>query len=158
VEILDTGQNSESHYYGYFPSVQMLSTGELICDISMDPDQHTVEGVFLGFVISKDKGKTWEWQICGGPGLPEAAYTRKPRPMAVCSCWPDILANSGTMTFASSDDLQYYSQITVTRLFSNKDVRIHLPEAASRQKINDQVCNFASPRSWKNQGVALALF
>src|SRR5687768_1459042 len=44
VEILDTVNISESHYYGYFPSLQMLSTGELICDISMDPDQHSVEG------------------------------------------------------------------------------------------------------------------
>jgi len=40
----------------------------------------------------------------------------------------------------------------------NKDVRIHLPKPASRQKINDQVVNFASLGPGKIKEVALALF
>jgi hypothetical protein len=158
VEILDTVKISESHYYGYFPSVQMLSTGELICDISMDPDQHTVEGVFWAFVVSKDKGKTWGMRNTAGLIYREAAYTRIPRPdgsMLMLAGYPLPIAN---------DDFRHLQTTSVqfsnhgdTVVF-NKDVRIHLPKPASRQKINDQVVNFASLGPGKIKEVALALF
>jgi len=158
VEILDTVNISESHYYGYFPSLQMLSTGELICDISMDPDQHSVEGAFWAFVISKDKGKTWGRRNTAGLVYREAAYTRKPRPDG------SMLMLAGYPLPIARDDFRHLQTTSV--LFSNhgdtvvfnKDVRIHLPKPASRQKINDQIVNFASLGPGKIKEVALALF
>ena len=158
VEILDTVNISESHYYGYFPSLQMLSTGELICDISMDPDQHSVEGAFWAFVISKDKGKTWGMRNTAGLVYREAAYTRKPRPDG------SMLMLAGYPLPIAHDDFRHLQTTSV--LFSNhgdtvvfnKDVRIHLPKPASRQKINDQIVNFASLGPGKIKEVGLALF
>ncbi|MEO8765984.1 MAG: sialidase family protein [Ginsengibacter sp.] len=77
VKMIDSVKINESKNYGWFPSLQMLSTGELICDVSLDPDVHSVEGVWA-YLISTDKGKTWGKRNTAGVFFREVSYTRDP--------------------------------------------------------------------------------
>ena len=158
VTVLDTVTINQSHYYGYFPSLQMLSTGELICDISMDPDHHDVEGVFWAFLISKDKGKTWGMRNTAGFVYREAAYTRNPLSDG------SMLMLAGYPLPAEKDNFRHLQASSVrfsnhgeTILFS-RDVRIHLPKPAARQQLNQKVTHFASLGPGKIKEAAMALF
>ena len=140
VEVLDTVKVHESHKYGYFPSVQMLASGELICDFSLDADTHDVEGNFWAYVISRDQGKTWGMRNTAGMIYREASYTRDPS-------LPDgsMLLVAGYPLPGPSDDYQNLETASArlsdggnTILFS-RDVRIHLPKAAARQKMDDRI-------------------
>lgn len=75
--LIDSITINESKNYGWFPSLQMLSTGEMICDFSMDPDVNGIEGVW-GYTISKDNGKSWGRRHTAGSFFREASYTRDP--------------------------------------------------------------------------------
>lgn len=159
VEVLDTVKIHESHKYGYFPSVQMLSTGELICDFSLDADKHDVEGNFWAYVISEDKGKTWGMRNTAGFVYREAAYTRDP-------ALPDgsMLNVAGYPLPSAGDDYRNINAGSVvisnggkTILF-NRDVRIHLPKPAGRQKMTDEVENFADLGLGKIKEAACMVF
>lgn len=159
VEVLDTVKVHESHKYGYFPSIQMLSTGELICDFSLDADVHDVEGNFWAYVISRDRGKTWGMRNTGGFIYREAAYTRDPSP-------PDgsMLIVAGYPLPGPEDDYRNLHASSVrlseggkTGLFS-RDVQIHLPKPAARQKMDDKIENSGSLGVGKIKEAALMLF
>jgi hypothetical protein len=139
VEVLDTVKIHESRKYGFFPSLQMLATGELICDFSLDADSYEVEANFWGYVISRDHGKTWGMRNTGGMIYREAAYTRDP-PL------PDgsMLIVAGYPLAGPGADYRNLETVSVrlsnggnTGLFS-RDVQIHLPKPAQRQS---QVAN-----------------
>lgn len=138
VEVLDTVKVHESRKYGYFPSLQMLSTGELICDFSLDADDLEVEANFWGYVVSRDQGKTWGMRNTGGMIYREAAYTRDP-------ALPDgsMLILAGYPLPGPGDDYRNLETVSVrlsnggnTSLFS-RDVQIHLPKPAQRQQQVD---------------------
>lgn len=127
VKMIDSVNIHESRNYGWFPSVQMLSTGELICDISLDPDENSSEGVWA-YLISKDKGKTWGRRYTAGMFFREAAYTRDP-PLKDGS----LLMLAGYPLPGPSDDFQNLQTTSLqlskggnSALFIN-DVKIHLP-------------------------------
>jgi len=157
-KVLDTVTIHQSHYYGYFPSIQKLSTGELICDFSMDADHHDVEGAFWGYVISSDSGKTWGMRNTAGMIFRETSYTRVPRPdgsLWMVSGYP--LAENGV-------DFKNLRTVSV-RIFNGgksilfeRDVRITLPKPAARQKPDEEVKNFASLGPVKIKELAIALF
>ena len=143
-KVLDTVTIHRSHYYGYFPSIQKLSTGELICDFSMDADHHDVEGAFWGYVISSDGGKTWGMRNTAGMIYRETSYTRIPRPDG--SLW----MMSGYPLAENGADFKNLRTVSV-RIFNGgksilfeRDVRITLPKPAARQKPDEEVKNFAS--------------
>lgn len=140
-EVVETIKIHESHKFGYFPYLQMLSTGELICDFSLEPDRHDVEGSSWAFVVSTDKGKTWGMRnTCGYFYRGEAAYTREPS-------LPDgsMLMLAGYPLPSAGDD--YQNIIASSAVISNRgqtvlfsrDVRIHLPKPTVRQKMSDAV-------------------
>jgi hypothetical protein len=78
VEVLDTVKIHEIRKYGYFPSIQLLATGELICDFTLDADDFELEANFWGYVACRDHGKTRGMRNTGGMIYREAAYTRDP--------------------------------------------------------------------------------
>ena len=78
VEVLDTVKIHEIRKYGYFPSIQLLATGELICDFTLDADDFELEANFWGYAACRDHGKTWGMRNTGGMIYREAAYTRDP--------------------------------------------------------------------------------
>jgi BNR repeat-like domain len=134
VEVLDTVKIHESHKYGYFPSLQMMATGELICDFSLDADSFEVEANFWAYVISRDHGKTWGMRNTGGMIYREAAYTRDP-PLSDGS----LLMVAGYPLPAPVDDYRNLEAVSVrlsaggnVSLYS-RDVKIHLPKPTRRQ-------------------------
>jgi len=156
VEVLDTVKIHESRKYGYFPSLQMLATGELICDFSLDADDLEVEANFWGYVVSRDGGKTWSMRNTAGMIYREAAYTRDP---ALSDGSMLILA--GYPLPGPGDDYRNLETVSVrlsnrgnTSLFS-RDVRVHLPLPAQRQK---QVDNKRSLGVGKIKETALMVF
>lgn len=159
VEVLETVKIHESHKYGYFPSLQMLSTGELICDFSLDADIHDVEGNFWGYVISKDKGKTWGLRNTGGFIYREASYTRDP-------ALPDgsMMIVAGYPLPSKGDDYRVINASSAVisdggkSIAFSRDVDVHLPKPAFRQKMTDEVENFASLGPGKIKEAALMLF
>jgi hypothetical protein len=159
VEVLDTVTIHQSHAYGFFPSVQMLSTGELICDFTLGGDVAEMEGNFWGYVISRDKGRTWGMRNTGGWIYREAAYTRDP-------ALPDgsMLVVAGYPLPGPGDDYQNLHADSLrisdggqTALFS-RDVRIHLPKPAAREKMDDAIKYRTSLGIWKVKEAAFMLF
>ncbi|MDI1334929.1 MAG: sialidase family protein [Lacunisphaera sp.] len=143
VEVLDTVKIHEVRKYGFFPSLQMLSTGELICDFSLDADDLEVEANFWAYVVSKDLGRTWSMRNTGGMIYREAAYTRDPAlpdgSMLIVAGYPlpgpgDDYCNLETVSVRLSDGGN-------TSLFS-RDVKIHLPRPAMRQRQSDNRKSF----------------
>ena len=145
VEVLETVKIHESHIYGYFPSLQMLSTGELICDFSLHPDTDEIEGSFWGYVVSTDKGKTWGMRHTAGAIYREAAYTRDP-PLSDGS----MLVVAGYPLPGPGDD--YRNLLTTSCRLSaggktalyQWDVSIRLPQPAFRVKMYDKITGVAS--------------
>lgn len=138
VEVLETVKIHESRRYGFFPSLQMLATGELICDFSLDADSFEVEANFWGYVVSRDHGRTWGMRNTGGMIYREAAYTRDP---ALSD--GSLLIVAGYPLAGPGDDYRNLEAVSVrlshggnTSLYS-RDVRIHLPQPAERQKQVD---------------------
>lgn len=138
VEVLETVKIHETRKYGFFPSLQRLSTGELICDFSLDADDLEVEANFWGYVVSKDGGRTWGMRNTGGMIYREAAYTRDP-------ALPDgsMLIVAGYPLPGAGDDYRNLETVSVrlshggnTSLYS-RDVTIHLPKPAQRQPQSD---------------------
>lgn len=139
---------TQCHYFGFFPQVHMLSTGELFVTEKMDPDDDTstLENCYWAFVVSRDRGQSWgirhtEGMVYEG----NAAYIRLPRPDGC------ILMLAGFPTAAAPGDyrqLKYYSvricDHTRSVLFQ-RDVLVALPHAAYRIPIDYKVNNFASP-------------
>lgn len=146
VEVLETVKVHESRRYGYFPSVQMLSTGELICDFSLDGDVNSIETNFWGYVISGDKGKTWGMRNTAGAFYREAAYTRDP-------ALPDgsMLVVAGYLLPKANDDYRTLvaaslrlSEGGLTALF-RRDVTLRLPRPAQRVTMEEtSLTNFQS--------------
>lgn len=144
VTVLDSVKIHESHTYGFFPSLQRLSTGELICDLSLDADKDEVETNFWAYVISKDNGKTWGMRNTAGFVFREAAYTRNPS------------LSDGTMLMLAGLPLPVEGDFThlraVSVLFSDggntvkfsRDVSVQLPSAAAVDPIDDSVANSSS--------------
>ncbi|MDB6169551.1 MAG: hypothetical protein JWM88_2415 [Verrucomicrobia bacterium] len=159
VEVLDTVTVHESHKYGYFPSLQMLSTGELICDFSLDADTDDVEGNFWGYVISKDGGRTWGMRNTGGMLYREASYTRDPS-------LPDgsLEIVAGYPLPGPGDDYRNL-QASSARLSAggntillSRDVQIHLPQPAVRRKMDGTIHDSGTLGLGKIKEAALILF
>ena len=161
VEVLETVTVHESRRYGYFPKVQMLSTGELICDFSLDADVHTLESNFWGYVISRDKGRTWGMRHTAGAFFrEESAYTRDP-------ALPDgsMLMVAGYLLPVKNED---YSRLhaaslrlsdTGTTALFRRDVTISLPQAAQRVTLEEsKLPNFESLGGAKIKEAALMSF
>ena len=160
VEVLDTVKIHESRHYGWFPSVQMLSTGELICDFSLDGDVNTLESNFWGYTVSTDQGKTWGMRHTAGALFREGSYTRDP-------ALPDgsMLVVAGLFVPKQGDDYQTVQTASVrlsdggqTALFK-RDVFVHLPKAAQRLKLEETTqTNFESLGGSKIKEAAFMLF
>ena len=160
VEVLDTVKIHESRHYGWFPSVQMLSTGELICDFSLDGDVATFESNFWGYTVSTDQGKTWGMRHTAGAVFRECSYTRDP-------ALPDgsMLVVAGYFVPKQGDDYRTVQAASVrlsdggqTALFK-RDVFVHLPKATQRLKIEETTqTNFESFGGSKIKEAAFILF
>lgn len=144
VKIMDTVKIHESHTYGFFPSLQMLSTGELLCDVSLDADKDEVETNFWAYVISKDKGRTWGMRNTAGLAFREAAYTRNP---SLADGTMLMISGVGLPTENDYKNLQFvsieFSDGANTARFS-RDVHVHVPIAAASEPIEDDVVHCAS--------------
>jgi len=159
IKVLDTVKIHESHKYGYFPSIHILSTGELICDFSLDGDKHDAEGGFWGYVISNDKGKSWGMRHTAGFIFREVAFTRYP-------ALPDgSLMMLGGYPLPSADD--DYRNINASSIIIrnggktitlSRDVVVGLPKPAARQKMSDTVKNFDSLGPGKIKEAAFMFF
>lgn len=159
VKVLETVKVHESHKYGYFPSVQMLSTGELICDFSLDADTNDVEGNFWAYVISRDKGRTWGMRNTDGFLYREAAYLRDPA--APDGSLPIV---AGYPLPTGNDDYRHLTACSVrlsdggnTALFA-RDVTIDLEQPVMRQKMDDTIHGSGSLGLGKIKEAALMLF
>ncbi|MBL9215579.1 MAG: exo-alpha-sialidase [Opitutaceae bacterium] len=159
VEVLDTVKIHESRRYGYFPSLQQLSTGELICDFSLNADTDDIEGSFWGYVVSTDGGRTWGMRYTGGCIYREAAYTRDP-------ALPDgsLLMVAGYPLPGPGDDYRNL-RATSCRLSDQGrtaryawDVGIRLPQPAARVKMDVQTDNFAALGPGRIKEAAVMLF
>ena len=160
VEVLDTVKIHESRHYGWFPSVQMLSTGELICDFSLDGDVATFESNFWGYTVSTDQGKTWGMRHTAGALFREGSYTRDP-------ALPDgsMLVVAGYFVPKQGDDYRTVQAASVrlsdggqTALFK-RDVFVHLPKAAQRLKLEETtLTNFESLGGSKIKEAAILSF
>ena len=159
VKVLDTVKITESHYYGFFPSLHMLSTGELITAIKMDGDAHHIEANFWAFVISRDKGNTWGFRNTNGMVYKgEAAYTRTPLPDG------SLRMLAGYMLPSNGDDYRNLHGVSV-KIFDHgegilfrRELRIHLPEPSFRQKLDGEIRHFASLGPGKLKHSAFVLF
>jgi len=134
VEVLDTVKIHEIRKYGYFPSIQLLATGELICDFTLDADDFELEANSWGYVACRDHGKTWGMRNTGGMIYREAAYARDPSlpdgSMLIVAGYPlpgpaDDYRNVESIPVKMSDggDVSQYS----------RDVRIHLPQPPANE-------------------------
>lgn len=159
VKVLETVKIHESHKYGYFPSIHMLSTGELICDFSLDGDKHDAEGGFWGYVISNDKGKTWGMRNTAGFIFREVAFTRDP-------ALPDgsLMMLGGYPLPSAGDDYRNINASSVSignggkTITLSRDVVVSLPKPAARHKMSDTVENFASLGPGKIKEAAFMFF
>ena len=159
VKVLETVKIHESHKYGYFPSIHMLSTGELICDFSLDGDKHDAEGGFWGYVISNDKGKTWGMRHTAGFIFREVAFTRDP-------ALPDgsLMMLGGYPLPSAGDDYRNINASSVSignggkTITLSRDVVVSLPKPTARQKMSDTVENFASLGPGKIKEAAFMFF
>lgn len=157
VKVLDRVTITQSHSYGFFPSLLMLGTGELICAVKMDGDAHSVEGNFWAFSISQNGGKTWGIRNTMGMVYKgEAAYTRIPRSdgtllmLAGYNLPADLRALDTQGDHWGGDDFKHLQGVSV--IFSNhgktvsssRDVSINLPLPSQRGKLTTHVYNFAS--------------
>lgn len=124
----------EAYHFGWFPSVHQLSTGELICDFSLDGDVHDLENRWWGFVVSRDGGKSWGLRRTAGGVWRENSYgspTSDGRLRVV----------SGYLTASADGSYLVLEGPSVTlgeggrELIVREDVRVHLPRPAGTLPI-----------------------
>lgn len=132
------------HYNGFFPTIHLLSSGELVVTTEMSPDAHNVEGNFWAYLVSKDKGKTWGMRHTGGMTYRgEAAFVRQPEPdgsLFFVGSYPLFLD-------ASRKRLQYVSVRLAEggrEALYRQDVELSLPQASKVLTIDGTVKDFAS--------------
>ncbi len=145
VQVLDTAVVARCHYYGFFPSVHLLSTGELICAVKMDADAHHVEGNFWGYMISRDGGRTWGMRNTAGMVYKgEAAYSRIPRPDGTLRMLAGYALPGGGTDYQHLEGVSVEIADRGQSIHLRRDVRIELPKPSFRKKLDTKIVNFAS--------------
>lgn len=145
VKVLETVKIAESHYYGYFPSLHRLASGELLTTVKMDADAHHIESNFWGFHLSRDRGRTWGFRNTNGMVYEgESAYTREPLPDG------SVRFIAGYGLPSEGDDYRKVRMVSV-KIFDHgesilfqRDVVVELPKPSFRQPMDGAIRHFAS--------------
>jgi BNR repeat-like domain len=145
VKVLNTVKIAQCHYFGYFPSLHLLSTGELIVSFMLNADAHSIENNFWGFVVSRDKGKTWGMRNTAGMVYSdEAAYTRIPRPDGCLAMIAGYFLPAGGTDYRNLEGVSVHICDHANNVIFRRDVHIELPQPSQRIELDQKVENFAS--------------
>lgn len=137
-KIESTVKIHEAYHFGWFPSVRQLSTGELICDFSLDGDVHDLENSWWGFMVSSDGGRTWGMRNTAGMVFRENSYS-PPLPdgsLLVMSGYPTA-SKTGGMRNLRAVSIQFSKR--GDSILLQRDVQIILPKPAHRQALSEDL-------------------